>query len=1084
MRIHFSLCLSFVLALSIAPAAQRGGRGGEDSTEALRFRFVGPAAGNRIASVGAIPGDPSTYYAGAASGGIFKSTDGGHQWLPIFDSQPAAAIGALAVAPSDPSIVWAGTGEAWAIRDADMIGNGIYKSTDAGKTWKNMGLEETGRIGRVIVHPKDPNIVYVCALGRATGPQKERGVFRTTDGGAHWTQALFVDDNTGCSGLTFDPKTNTLYAGMWEVVMHTYAMFSGGPGSSVHVSRDGGVTWQRIQGRGMPRSPVGKIDVAIAPSNPNRVYALIQTPDQGSLWRTDDAGDTWRVVNWDRGLTGRAGYYIRVTVNPQNENEVVVTNSSVHQSLDGGETFRPVGWGGDTHDMWFDPTNPDRFIITDDAGMNITIVHGRGFNRVTLPIGQLYHVAVDNQVPYWVYTNMQDNSTMRGPSNGPEAGGRGGGNIWDHRIGGCESGFTIPDPADPNIVWASCYGNEVTRYDAKTKRARSVSPWLHTLDSAPNEAKYRCHWTAPLAADPFDHNTVYYGCQVIFKTSNGGQSWQVISPDLSTQDPKRIIPSGGIVGDNLGQFYGEVVFSIAPSSAQKGLIWAGTNDGKVWNTTDGGAHWNDVTKNIIGMPEWGVVSQISPSAIDAGTAYIAVDLHMMDNRDPYAFKTTDFGKTWTPIASNLPKGPLGYVRAIAEDPNRKGLLFAGTGNAFYYSLDDGAKWTPLQAGLPHSPVSWITVQKQFHDVVISTYGRGIYILDNITPLEQSTPAISEEAAHLYMPRPTYRDVRANARAAIDFSVKAAPRGPVKLEILDSAGSVVRELRTPARPGLNRASWDLHYEAPHLVALRTTPPENPHIWEEVRFRGQDTRPITHWGLAQAEVGPVAAPGKYTVRLTVEDKTYTQPLEILRDPLVPASVADLEAQVKFQLRIRDDVTATADMINTIEKIRKQLEDMSKALKPAPVGGGRGGFGGGGGGGFGGRGGAATDAPAAPAAPKSELEKSIDAFDQKLQDVEYKLFSKALRTSDDKYFIQAYKIYLNLLWLNGEVGTGAGDVAGSVDDKPTDTAAGLLADIEKDLSAAKVEYRHLMDVEVPAFNKMIAEKGADKGAVAVVK
>jgi hypothetical protein len=376
------------------------------------------------------------------------------------------------------------------------------------------------------------------------------------------------------------------------------------------------------------------------------------------------------------------------------------------------------------------------------------------------------------------------------------------------------------------------------------------------------------------------------------------------------------------------------------------------------------------------------------------------------------------------------------------------------------------------------------VQKQFHDVVLSTYGRGIYILDNITPLEQPAPA-ADEAVHLFTPRPAYRDTRGAARAMIDFSLKAAPRGAVKLEVLDAKGAVIRELRVAGRPGLNRTTWDMHYEAPHTIALRTTPPENPHIWEELRFRGQDTRPITHWGLAQAEVGPVVAPGKYMLRLTVEDKPYTQTLEILRDPLVPASVADLEAGVKFQLRIRDDINATSDMVNHIEMMRKQLEDITKMLRPAPAPGGRGGFGGGGGGGFGGRGGAAAaEAPAAPAAPKSEFERAVEAMDQKLQDVEYKLFSKALRTSDDKYFIQAYKVYLNLLWLNGEVGTGAGDVAGSADDKPTDTAVGLLQDIEKDLDAARAEYKALMDKEVPAFNRMILEKGGEKAAVPLVK
>ena len=404
--------------LSISPLAAQGRRGGRGGGEAgLSFRFVGPAAGNRVSAVAGIPGDASTYYAGAASGGVWKSTDGGNRWVPIFDSQPVQAIGSLAVAPSDPNIVWAGTGEGWVIRDSDVMGNGIYKSTDAGKTWNHMGLDDTGRIGRVLVHPKNSDIVFACAVGRATGPQQERGVFRSADGGAKWERVLFADPNTGCSGLAMDAHNpNVMFAGMWQLEMHSWAEMSGGPNSGLYMSRDGGLKWTRLQGRGLPAAPWGKVDVAVAPSDSSRVYALIQTKDQGSLWRSDDGGDSWRVVNWDRALIGRAGYYIRISVNPANENEVLVSNSSFHQSLDGGQTFRPTQWGGDTHDVWWDPTNPDRFVITHDGGMNITTVHGKGFNRVTLPIGQMYHVSTDNQQPYYVYGNMQDNSTMRGPS--------------------------------------------------------------------------------------------------------------------------------------------------------------------------------------------------------------------------------------------------------------------------------------------------------------------------------------------------------------------------------------------------------------------------------------------------------------------------------------------------------------------------------------------------------------------------------------------------------------------------------------------------------------------------------------------
>jgi photosystem II stability/assembly factor-like uncharacterized protein len=1036
---HLAIACVCAIALGVSVRAQRG-RSSQPDT--LAFRFIGPRDGNRIAAIAGVPGDPSTYYAGAASGGVWKTTDGGIRWQPVSDMLAVTAIGALAVAPSDPSIVWAGTGEAWAVRDSDVIGDGIYKSMDSGKTWTHMGLDETGRIGRILVHPTDPQTVFVCAAGRITGPQPEKGVYRTTDGGAHWDRVLFVDEHTSCSGLSMDAKNpRTLIAGMWQVEMHPWAELGGGPSSGVYISHDAGTTWKKVDGRGMPKPPAGKIDVAIAPSDSNRMYALIQTADQGSLWRSDNGGESWRVVNWDRGLIGRAGYYIRIAVSPENEDEVLVSNSAFWHSVDGGQTFQSVNWGGDNHDIWIDPKNADRFVITHDAGASITTQHGRSIQRVVLPIGQMYHVATDNQIPYRVYTNMQDSGTMSGIATSPEGGG--GYNVpannWEHGLGGCESGFTVPDTVDPDIVWATCYGNKVTRYDFRTKIARSVAPSMITLDSPPADSQYRCHWTAPLAIDPFDHNTVYYGCNVVFTTSNAGQSWRVISPDLSTQDPSKLVSSGGIVADNLGQFAPEVVFAIAPSDVQKGLIWAGTNDGKLWYTKDGGAKWNDVTKAIGGMPIWGAVTKIEPSHFDAGTAYVAVDAHLMDVRDPFIFKTTDFGATWKRVTGDLPtRHPLSYVRAVAENPNKKGQLFAGTGHGFFYSQDDGAHWTELATGLPHAPVTWVTVQKPFHDVVVSTYGRGLYVLDDITPLEQTTAQTTEAALHVFAPRPMYRWTK-DGRALIDFSLKAAPHGTVQMEIADASGTVIRELHPSAVAGLNRVAWDMRYAPPRLAALRTTPPENPHIWEEPRFRGKDTRPVTHWGLDPAQVGPIVAPGRYTVKLTVDGQTQTQPLEIVRDPKVASTDADLEASVKLQLRIRDDLNATSDMINTIEILRKQLEDMESAAKADQA--------------------------------KADLAKSAAQMNTKMQEVEYKLLERSSATSDDKYFVQAYKVYMNLIWLNGEVGPGAGDVAGGADFRPTDTSMAVLAQIEKDLGAAKIDYENLMSKEVPAFNRAIA-------------
>jgi len=849
--------------------------------------------------------------------------------------------------------------------------------------------------------------------------------------------------------------------------MHTWGEFSGGPGSGIYVSHDGGTKWTRLEEHGLPHSPLGKIDVAVAPSNSNRVFALIQTKDQGSVWRSDDAGEHWKAINYQRALIGRAGYYIRLAISPRSDNEIYVANSSFHRSLDGGENFKEVPWGGDTHDIWFDPTNADRFVITDDGGMSITNVHGQGFHRVTLPIGQMYHVDVDNQIPYYFYSNMQDDGNMRGPSVPVDSRETG----WDHGMGGCESGFTVPDLADPNVVWATCYGNKVTRWDARTKHARSVSPWMHTLDSPPNDIKYRCHWTAPLAIDPFEHNSVYYGCQVIFKTTNGGQSWSVISPDLSTQDPSRIVPSGGIVGDNLGQFYGEVVFAIAPSKIQKGLIWAGTNDGQVWHTDEGG-HWINVTKNMPGLPPWGTISSIAPSSFNAATAYISVDLHLMDNRDPFVYKTTDLGKTWKQNSGNLPKHSLSYVRTIAEDPNCEGLLFAGTGNGLFYSLDDGGHWTAMETGLPHAPVTWAVVQKDFHDLVISTYGRGLYILDDITPLEQLAKNHSDAAVNLFEPRPTYRFTR-GGEAMLNFWLKAAPKDPIHLEILDSGGKVIRTLEAKGREGMNRVSWDLRHESPRLIALRTVAPDNPHIWQEPRFRDSDSRPITHWGTKPAEVGAIVAPGKYSVRLKIGDQSFTQPLTILRDPRAPGSDADIELSVKTLLRICGDIDRVSDMANQIEWLRKQLEVIETMFRPAkkkekekPM----------------------VDeddddegSPPAPALSavldeaqtkrNAQVLKAAEDLNKKLSAVEYKVASPALLDSDDKYFVEPYGVYLNLIWLNAEVGTGGSDVAGGADFAPTDTQLELLKEFETEIAGVSTDYQKILKDDLPALNQSLA-------------
>jgi photosystem II stability/assembly factor-like uncharacterized protein len=1055
---RLSIAAILLLSTALPASAQRGGGGGPTAQPVapLRFQYMGPETAGRIASVAGVPGDPNVYYAGAASGGVWKTTDGGKTFEPIFDDQTSQAIGALAVAPSDPNIVWAGTGEAWTIRPSDVMGDGVYRSTDAGKTWKNVGLVETGRIARILTHPTNAQVAYVCALGRTTGPQQERGVFKTTDGGATWKRVLFVDPNTGCSGISMDAKNpEVLLAGTWEVKMQTHLFESGGAGSGVYLTRDGGTTWTKVKA-GMPKPPVGKIDVAIAPSDSSRMYALIQTPNQGSLWRSDDAGATWRVVSWDRTLIGRAGYYISIKVNPANADDVMVLNSSFHRSTDGGVTFPGTGGCGDCHDIWIDPGDGKRYVMTDDGGMSITTNNGQNYTNIRLPIGQMYHVAIDNRVPYWIYSNRQDNGTMRGPSTSPVnvasvpsynpappagggRGGRGGGGgpAWEPNIGGCESGFTLPVPNNPDVIWATCYGNEVTRYDARTRRARSVSPWIHTLDSEPTKTKYRCHWTPPLAFDPFEPETVYYGCQVIFKTSTQGQTWDVISPDLSTQDPSRIVFSGGVIGDNLGQFYGALVFAIAPSKIQRGLIWAGTNDGKIWNTQDGGKNWNDVTKNVTGMAPWGTIAKIEPSTFAAGTAYVVVEYHLMDNRDPFIYKTTDFGKSWTKISDGLPRGPLAYALSFAENPNRQGMLFAGTGNAFHYSMDDGRTWNQFKTGLPAAPVTWIEVQKRAHDVVISTYGRGLYILRDITQLEQSD-RLTTTAAFLYAPRNGVREARSGSSEFL-FSLPEGASGSVQFEILDNAGKPLRTLSVPARAGLSRVTWDLRTEGPRQIALRTIPPDNPHIWEEARFKGRDTRPIIHWGIqAPQRAGAIVAPGQYTVRMIYAGQPQTRPLEIEKDPSIPSSSEDISESTRVQMRMVDDLNQTVDIVNQLEVIRKQIEDQGKAQKG-----------------------------------KAAVVKALTDLDKKAMDVEMQLLSRTEIHSDDKWYVEAYKVYLNLVWHYGVIGTGAGDVQGGADYRPTAAAMQVLEEIESALRKAKSDYDQFVQKELPSFNKAMAGK-----------
>ncbi|HEX6719093.1 MAG TPA: hypothetical protein VF088_18440, partial [Pyrinomonadaceae bacterium] len=719
----------------------------KDVLGALRYRHIGPV-GNRLTSVVGIPGQPNIYYVGAASGGVWKTTDGGVHWDPIFDSQPVSSIGALAIAPSDPNIVWAGTGEPW-IRSHISVGQGIYKSTDAGKTWTLMGLEKTGRISRIVIDPKNPDIVLVGALGHAYGPQPERGVFRTTDGGKTWERVLFTDENSGCAHLEMDPNNSKiLYAGMWPLEIHTWGRDSGGPGSGLFKSTDGGVTWKRLSGNGLPTRMTGKIVFAIAPSNSKRIYALIETgdgvplngkeTDRGKLWRSDDGGEKWKLISYDRNLGGRTHYYFRVAVAPDNENETYYLTASFARSNDGGETAKlQIGGnspGGDNHDIWIDPTNTNRMAVANDGGVSISTTRGQMWHHIQLPIAQMYHVTVDNRIPYYVYGNEQDDPSYRGPSR--SGGGGVAGSIprsaWQS-VGGGESGWATPDPVDPNIIWSSASGSGsiggiVERFDLHNGQMRRVEVWPEQVNGSPaSDVKYRFVWTFPLTISPHDHKKLYVGSQFVHQTTDDGQSWQIISPDLTTNDKSKQGFSGGLTGDNIGVEYFSVIFALAESPREKGLMWVGTNDGLVQLTRDGGKNWTNVTKNLPNLPPWGTVSNIEPSRYEPGAAYLTVDFHQVNNRDPFIYKTKDYGKTWKLITNGIPHSMLSYAHCIREDPVRRGLLYVGTENGLYVSFDDGENWEPLQSNLPRAPVYWMVVQEQFNDLVIATYGRGFWI---------------------------------------------------------------------------------------------------------------------------------------------------------------------------------------------------------------------------------------------------------------------------------------------------------------------------------------------------------------------
>ncbi|MFZ0297582.1 MAG: hypothetical protein WAM13_04480 [Candidatus Sulfotelmatobacter sp.] len=906
----------------------------------MKYRLIGPFRGGRSLTAAGIPGDPTTYYFGATGGGVWKSTDGAMTWSSVFDKEGSSSIGSLAVANSDHNTLYVGTGEA-CIRGNIAQGDGVYKSLDAGKTWKNVGLHDSRAIGKVIINPNNPDIVFVAALGHPYGPNTERGIFRTTDGGKTWDKVLYKDENTGAIDVAFDPHNpNILFAALWQARRTSWSLADGGPGSGLYRSNDGGTTWKRLEEHGLPKGPYGRIGIAVG-ANSERVYALIEAhnPD-GGLYRSDDGGETWEIVNPSHSLWQRPWYYMHIIADPRDENTIYIMDVDAYKSTDGGHLFNKIKIPhGDNHGLWIDPRDTRRMIASNDGGVTVTLDGGKNWTREdNQPTAQFYHVITDSAVPYRVYGAQQDSGTVAIASRSDD------GSIdrsdW-YDVGGGEAGYIAPYPPDPNIVYAADYQGNITRFDKHIGQVKSITeqPELSDAYGAVN-LEHRFQWTAPVLISHYDPNTLYHGGERLFKTTDGGVHWTAISPDLTRNDKSKQHVSGGdITLDDSGTEYYDTIFVVAESPLTKGLLWVGTDDGLIQITRDEGKNWTNITPKD--LPEWSRISQIEASPFDAATAYVAVDRHQNDDLRPYIYKTTDYGQSWTKLNNGIPEGS--FVRAVREDPKKRGLLYAGTENGVYVSFNDGADWRSLKLNLPTTPVHDLVIKD--NDLVIATHGRAFWILDDVSPLRQFSDDVAKQDVHLYTPAPAYR-IQAGKPAEHDslkgtgqnpptgaviyYYLKDAPKPgtDTKLEILDASGKVIRKysstelerLDEPPDPddkkqekeikpeaGLNRFVWDLRYEEAHHV---------PGYYL--------------WAYDAGALGPVAVPGQYQVRLTVGGgESQVAPLEVKLDPRVKVSPTDLAQQFALQMQIQEELNRVYDTVNQIQDVRSQVSGLKRRL-----------------------------------------------------------------------------------------------------------------------------------------------------------
>ncbi|MGH9862122.1 MAG: VPS10 domain-containing protein [Candidatus Acidiferrales bacterium] len=1006
-----------------------------DLLKGMKYRLIGPYRGGRALTAVGVVSEPNTYYFGAVAGGVWKTTNGGMSWTPLFDKESVASIGSVAVSESDPNVIYVGTGEA-CIRGNISHGDGVYKSTDAGKTWTNVGLRDTRNIGRVLVHPRNPDNAYVAALGHAYGQNSERGVFRTLDGGKTWEKVLYKDEKTGAIDIALDRSNpRILFAALWEAGRTPWSLTSGGPGSGLYKSSDGGATWKQITGNGWPEGTLGKIGVSISGGNPNRIYVMLEALEEaGGVYRSDDGGEHWRQMTSDHRLRHRPWYYTHITADTKDPETVYVLCVGLYRSSDGGRTWTPMrAMHGDHHGLWVDPNNPKRMIGANDGGATITVDGGESWSRQdNQPTAQFYHVTTDNQFPYNVYGSQQDNSNVKIASRSDW------GQItvrdW-YPVGGGEAGYIAPHPTDPNIVYAGEYFGILTRFDRRTNQAHNISVWPDDTDGyAAKDVKYRFNWTEPIHVSRHDPSVVYYAGNILFQSTDEGMSWTPISPDLTRNDKSKQQFSGGLItGENISVEYYDVIFSFAESPRQKDLLWAGTDDGLVHLTRDGGKSWANVTPKE--MPEWSMVSIVDASPHDAGSAYIAVDRHKLDDFRPYIYKTQDYGKSWKKIVSGIREDT--FVRAVREDPKRQGLLYAGTETGVFVSFDDGAHWQALQLNLPTAPIHDLVVKDD--DLVVATHGRSFWILDDLSPLRQMSDAVAKEDAHLFTPapalrwrggssaRPVFAGENPPDGAILYYTLKEKPKEEMTLEILDAKGAVVRKYTSTkkvvegrplperpgqdadadpnqlsAEPGLTRWVWNLRYELPEFV------------------------PNAIFDMGPPS-GPLALPGRYQVRLTVAGKSTTAPLEVKLDPRVTTPPADLEKQFQLLTKVRALVEQQHGAVLEIRNLRAQLQALRKRL--------------------------------AGNAGAKEVINAADEIDKKMSAVEEELIEVKAKSSQD---MCNYPTKLNgkLGWLD--------QVIDSADRAPTKQAYEFTEVMRAQLEAQLAAWKEIVRLDVAALNE----------------